>query len=74
MAISLTILWVLVRDSRSVVILMMWKLFSISLMACKVIFRLEYIPRGLQICSWQCKWPNKLALLLPLLAKVTNVG
>ena len=73
-ATSLTILWVSVRYSRSVVMSMMQKLSSILSMACKGIFRLGYVPKSLQICNLPCKWPNKLALILPLLAKITNVG
>ena len=74
MATSLTILWVSVRDSHSVVMSMMQKLSSISSTACKGIFRPEYIPKSLQTCSQPCEWPNRLAPLLQLLAKMTTVG
>ena len=61
------------RDSHSLVMSMMRKLSYVSLMACKGIFRLGYIPKSLQICSWPCKWPNRSVLLLPLLAKMTSI-
>ena len=42
-------------------------------MACNGIFRFGYVPRSLQTCSQLCKWLNRSALLLPLLAKMTSV-
>ena len=71
---SLITLWVSVNDLHSVGMSIMRKLYSVFLMDCKGLFRLGYVARSLQTCSQLCKWLNRSAPLLPLLAKMTSVG